>query len=287
MKNNTLLPFNLQFFAEGEEPTSANTPEPAEPVHEPGNPTEGGTDGDLGEKVQDPAEPAAQQTPDVNSQFAAARRKAEAEMRRRDERIARMCKDFKNPITGQAIHTVDEYIEALDAQERMNAEQKLRDSGVDPQFLEEAISRNPVVMQAQQVMERQKQEEMDRQIANDIKEIGKLNPAIKNIGDLSKDESFIAVYERWQKSNFTESLYDIYRLVNFDKLTTQRADAAKQAAINQARGKNHMEPTSSGVNQNDNLQDIPESELAVWKEYYPNATMTELKQKYNATLKEV
>lgn len=287
MKNNTLLPFNLQFFAEGEEPTSANTPEPAEPVQEPGNPTEGGTDGDLGEKVQDPAEPAAQQTPDVNSQFAAARRKAEAEMRRRDERIARMCKDFKNPITGQAIHTVDEYLEALDAQERMNAEQKLRDSGVDPQFLEEAISRNPVVMQAQQVMERQKQEEMDRQIANDIKEIGKLNPAIKNIGDLSKDESFIAVYERWQKSNFTESLYDIYRLVNFDKLTTQRADAAKQAAINQARGKNHMEPTSSGVNQNDNLQDIPESELAVWKEYYPNATMTELKQKYNATLKEV
>ncbi len=284
MKNNTLLPFNLQFFAEGEEPTSANTPEPAEPVQEPENPTEGGADGDLGEEVQEPAEPAAQQTPDVNSQFAAARRKAEAEMRRRDERIARMCKDFKNPITGQEIHTVDEYLEALDAQERMNAEQKLRDSGVDPQFLEEAISRNPVVMQAQQVMERQKQEEMDRQIANDIKEIGKLNPAIKNIGDLSKDESFVAVYERWQKSNFTESLYDIYRLVNFDKLTTQRADAAKQAAINQARGKSHMEPTATGLNNTKDLAEIPQSELSVWREVFPEASMEELKKKYNDTL---
>ena len=284
MKNNTLLPFNLQFFAEGEEPTSANTPEPAEPVQEPENPTEGGTDDYLGEEVQEPAEPAAQQTPDVNSQFAAARRKAEAEMRRRDERIARMCKDFKNPITGQAIHTVDEYLEALDAQERMNAEQKLRDSGVDPQFLEEAISRNPVVMQAQQVMERQKQEEMDRQIANDIKEIGKLNPAIKNIGDLSKDESFIAVYERWQRSNFTESLYDIYRLVNFDKLTTQRADAAKQAAINQARGKSHMEQSGNGTSTSENEVDIPQSEIATWREYYPGLSDAELKKKYNRTI---
>lgn len=284
MKNNILLPFNLQFFAEGEEPTSENTPEVAEPVEETVDQTESES-GDLsGEEEQEPAEPVVPQTPDVNSQFAAARRKAEAEMRQRDERIARICKDFRNPITGNAIHTVDDYLEALDAQQRMNAEQKLRESGVDPKFLEEAISRNPIVMQAQQVMERQKQDEMDRQIDNDIRAINKLNPAIKSVNDLSKDESFVTVYERWQKSNFTESLYDIYRLVNFDKLTTQKADAAKQAAINQARGKNHMETTAAGVNQSTELVEIPQAELSVWREAFPDASMAELKKKYNDTL---
>ena len=284
MKISNKMPYNLQFFGESDGEPSVNTQDVAEPAAEPTEPVTDGDGGNGEKEPREPAEPVTPQTPEVNAQFAAARRKAEAEMHERDRKIASLCKDFLNPVTGQPIQTVDDYIEALDAQQRMNTEQMLRDKGIDPSMLEEAISRNPVVMQAQQVMERQKQEEMDRQIANDIQAIGKLNPAIKSIDDLSKDESFVSVYERWQRSNFTESLYDIYRLVNFDKLTSQKADAAKQAAINQARGKNHMEPTSSGVNQNDNLQDIPESELAVWKEYYPNATMTELKQKYNATL---
>ena len=278
------LPFNLQFFGEGDGEPSVNTQDVAEPAAEPTEPVTDGDGGNGEKEPQEPAEPVTPQTPEVNAQFAAARRKAEAEMRARDMKIANLCRDVVNPETGKPIQSVDDYIAALDAQQRMNTEQMLREKGIEPSVLDEAINRNPVVMQAMQVMEQQKQEEMDRQIANDIQAIGKLNPAIKSIDDLSKDESFVSVYERWQKSNFTESLYDIYRLVNFDKLTSQKADAAKQAAINQARGKNHMEPTSSGVNQNDNLQDIPESELAVWKEYYPNATMTELKQKYNATL---
>ena len=111
-----------------------------------------------------------------------------------------------------------------------------------------------------------------------------IGEAAEIIIDLSKDESFIAVYERWQKSNFTESLYDIYRLVNFDKLTTQRADAAKQAAINQARGKSHMEPTATGLNNTKDLAEIPQSELSVWREAFPEASMEELKKKYNDTL---
>lgn len=288
------LPFNLQFFAEESGATEPEIADPAatEDVHTDGDTVDSSKDepGKEGVKEPDAAEP--EQSQQLNAQFAAIRRRAEedarlkyeAEKRKLNSMFSETFGKITNPATGKPIQSASEYIEAYKAQQRVQAENQLKQGGVDPSIIQQLIASDPAVREAHEVMERQKVAEQDARIASEIAEIGKINPAIKSIDDLAKDESFPAVMDRWNRSGMKESLYDIYRLVNFDTLTAKKSEAAKQAAINQAKGKSHMESTPNGVNQNDGMADIPEKDLAVWKEYYPNATMAELKQKYNATL---
>ncbi|MED9905281.1 MAG: hypothetical protein UFG06_14015 [Lachnospiraceae bacterium] len=284
MKHN-LLPFNLQFFAD--EDISENNPEAAEPEEVIDVQTDvDNEDNSTGVKEQEIAAPV--QSQEDNAQFAAARRKAEAENRAKEaeinRRIEERCKGTVNPKTGAPIKTIDDYFDAIDAQEEISRMNMLKEKGIDPALLEEAISKNHVVLEAQKVMERQKQADMDKRIENDIANITKINPSIKSVEDLAKEPNFAEVYERWQRSSYQDSLYDIYRIVNFDRLTNARADAAKQAAINQAKGKNHLETTGGSLAGNNNLVDIPVNELATWKEAFPEATMEQLKEKYNKTL---
>ena len=76
---------------------------------------------DTGEKEeQEVAEPT--QTKEQNAQFANMRRRAEAEAQRKfDKRIADMCSCVVHPITGKPITTLDEYQDALNAQNRIQA----------------------------------------------------------------------------------------------------------------------------------------------------------------------
>ena len=76
-------------------------------------------------------------------------------------------------------------------------------------------------------------------------------------------------------------LHDAFRLANYQQLTSNNADAARQAAINQARGKTHMQTTTEGVSKSDGMAEIPASELPRWKAFFPDASMKELKEKYN------
>lgn len=293
MKDSNKLPFNIQFFADeevlensvaGEDTTGTdNVPtEGAEtPVEE--NPTV------PSEEIPEVAEP--EQKPDVDAQFATIRRKAEevarkkyeSELKKRDAEFARAFGNSVNPVTGKPIQSVDEYLQAYNAQQQAQVEEQLKSIGADPSLISQLIATNPAVRQAQIVMEQQKVEIQDRQIASDITSIGKIDPSIKSIEDLAKNEHFPEIFERWERSGRKESLYDIFRLVNFDTLTSKKAEAAKQAAINQAKGKSHLE-ASKGVSTSDNMVDIPANELSVWKEVYPELSMSQLREKYNKTL---
>ena len=76
---------------------------------------------------------------------------------------------------------------------------------------------------------------------------------------------------------------EAYKLVNFDRLTSSKGEAAKQAAINQVKGKNHL-ATGAALNVNDGMEDIPVEALTMYKEAFPEKTMQELKALYNKAL---
>jgi hypothetical protein len=78
---------------------------------------------------------------------------------------------------------------------------------------------------------------------------------------------------------------DAYKLANYSTLSAKNTAAAKQAAINQINGKNHLEATSNGRATNDEMADVPASLAATWKSMNPGLTEAEIKVKYNEFLK--
>ena len=217
-----------------------------------------------------------QQTVDVNAIAAAARRKSEAEMRARDAEYARRFGHLKNPKTGQPIRSERDYLAALDAQEEMKAKEQLQQNGLDPSVLDNFINNNPVIRQAQAVIEQSKQQAAFSQINADIAELGKLDPAITSLDTVPPD---VIQYSMDRNIN----LVDAYKILNYGKVNSEQQAAITQQAINQAKGKNHLNPVN-GIAVKDTSVDIPQSELARWQEYFPDKSAAELKKLYNDTL---
>lgn len=272
-----VFPMNLQYFAEGE--TEQEVADPAGEVLDSGL-EETSDEGETGQEVADPAGgESAAQTPEENARFAAARRAAEDRQRRIDETYARRFGNLQNPATGKPITSAQDYMEALEAQEQM---QELQDKGIDPAMLNNLILNNPVMKQAQQMIAAQTERQVEERLSNDLKAISMIDPEIKTIDDLSRQENFEEILSLVKNNGL--SVYQAYQLASANKIAKRQMDAAKQAAVNQARGKSHLDPIGGMQQIGQNLKDIPANEIPVWKEYYPNLTMDQLKQKYNSVL---
>ena len=86
---------------------------------------------------------------DRNAIYADARRRAEAEAKRKysniDAQYAERFKGFTNPETGQPINSAQDYFNALDAQERLANKKALADKGLDPNLIEKAVNNSPAI----------------------------------------------------------------------------------------------------------------------------------------------
>lgn len=279
MRKEYLLPLNLQFFADEE--TGVKEVESAEP-------SETVTEEEIVEENEDVSEPEPVQTAEDNAKFAAARRQAEEQLREYqhqkellDAEFAKRFEGYTNPITGQPVKTSKDYLEALDAQQRLETNRRLEENGINPAIIENAINNNPVVMQAQEILRMNQIEQAKISMQNDITEISKLDASIKTIDDLG-NKPYAQDLISYVNSGL--SLIDAFKLANFESLINQKSEASKQAAINQAKGKAHLSATD-GISNSDELLDIPENEISKWKAFFPDASMKELKEKYNRTKK--
>lgn len=275
------IPMNLQYFAE-EGGTEQEITDPAGEVLDGGleeTLEEGGTE----QEIADPAEvETTVQTPEENARYAAARRAAEEQQRRIDETYARRFGNLKNPLTGKPIASAQDYMEALEAQEHMQQVRTLHEKGIDPAMLNNIILNNPVMRQAQQMLSEQTERQAEEQLERDLRAISAIDPEIKTLDDLSRQENFQEIVALVKNNGLT--IDQAYQLVNAEKITRRQTAAATQAAINQARGKSHLNPIGGMQGTGQNLRDIPANELATWREFYPDLTMDQLKQKYNSTL---
>ena len=270
------FPMFLQMFAEGVE-----EPVVTDPV------TEGNVDtvveGDDGGENQ-PSEAGRDRLEDA--QYAAARRKAERDYNERiasrDAEFARRFGHIKNPVTGQPIRTEADYFAALDAQQREQQEEELRQRGIDPTLLSQAIENNPVVIQAKQLLAQNQKAEMERALESQVREIGKLDPSIKTFDDLAKMPNF-AEFDRLARGGY--DLVSAYKIANYEAASTRSASAAKQAALNNAKGMSHLGTTQGLSGDGTTGADIPAGQLARWRDCFPDATDAELKAKYNRAIK--
>ena len=140
-----LFDLDLQYFAEGEDAGANEVEAPAELQ---GEESEGESE-ESGENVE-PAEPQPEQTPEENARYAAIRRKAEEDARRRyesemgayNQQIAAICQGVTHPVTGQPITNVRDYMDALSIQQKQAREQELKEKGIDPSMLDRMIESN-------------------------------------------------------------------------------------------------------------------------------------------------
>ena len=231
-----------------------------------------------GEKeVEEVAEP---QTKEQNAFFANMRRQAEADAQKKmDKEIADLCKDVTHPITGKPITTFAEYKDAINAQNRIQTEKALEESGLDISILDEYVKTSPVLAQAQQIIEQNNMAQAEAQIKSDFEMLQSLNPDLKTFNDIENLDLVV------EKVGLGMSLVDAYKLVNFDSLMQRGTKSAKQSAINQAKGKTHLEPTES-ISESNGEVEIPEELIPMLKETFPDKTMKEIKKLYNQVYKE-
>lgn len=284
------------------ETAGENVTEPAEPSDT--------TETTAGEEVQEPAAPAAdeetqEEAPkeepkktEQDAKFAAARRKAE-----RDAEIAKIRQEAQeeanqkfeqffansglvNPYTRQPIRSKAEY-DAYRVQ--YEAEQKaslLKKSGMSDAEFQAFVSGLPEVRQAREAQakaeaaEREvRAEQAKLKVAEQLKEIQAIDPNIKELKDLAKLETYQKLYDMVKRGY---SIADAYRLSNFDALTQKAAEASRQAAMNAAKSKEHLNPA---VQRGAGAVTVPEDVKAEYLAFNPGATEAEIQKHYQKYMK--
>jgi hypothetical protein len=234
------------------------------------------------EAEEETAEPQ-KQTAEENAKFAEIRRKYEAENRRlkaeleaerraKSERINEVVQTafqgYINPYTEKPIETEQDY----EDYQAMYREDVLRNLGLSTDYIERMISENPVVRQAQSILEAQNHQRSKIQFDMKLAEISKLDPNIKTIDDLQKMPNVEQFnYYVLQKKY---DLVDAFRLVNPEH----------NKKPSQAETKDHLIKLG-GQDGGGKEKEIPASELAYWKDSFPNDKPSELRARYNRALK--
>ncbi len=274
------MKYNLQFFADGEEqPTTdelferigAEDPEPAaqeETVNE--------VETEQAENTQGSETATSDAGIDRNAIFAEARRTFERKQAAINNRYAERFKGLVNPETNMPITSADEYLDALDAQERMRAKAELQSKGVDISTIENLINNSPKLREADRLIREIQNEKVTNQIISDVAELSRLNPTIKSLEDVPADVMNYTIHHNI-------SLVDSYKILNYGNVAAQQASAIKQGVINQINSKAHLAPVN-GVADNSNEVDIPADQLSTWKSWYPDLTEAELRKKYNRVI---
>lgn len=265
MREKNLLGLNLQLFGDEEAAGENDVTEIADQSEETVE-----TEGTETVETNGNDEPQEQSAED-NARYAAIRRRAEEDARRRyegeigamNEQIAALCQGVTHPVTGQPITNMRDYVDALQTQQRMAREQELQEKGIDPSIIDRMIEANPVVMQAKRVIEKSKVTEAEYALTNDLAEISKYDPNIKGFNDLSALPNFPEILNRVQRG---ASLIDAYKMVNFDNVLAHTEGAARQQAINQMRGKAHLPSQPTGVATDSDEVEVPADIMARWKE---------------------
>lgn len=274
--------------------TGVNEQESAEPAA--AEETQGATEQEVAAPAGEPDTQTGKQSAEDNAKYAAARRQAEAERDAAIEAAKRNAQEeaqrtideafatagLVNPYTGNKITSKAEY-DAYKAQyDAAKRDSILSKTGMSGEEFDGYVDSLPAVKQAKEAEARANRAEAEAREAKAradidgwIKEISALDPAVKSLEDITKQENYQTVYDYVKKGlNLTEA----YKLANYDRIGAKQTAAAKQAALNAAGSKAHMTGTKS---RGQGSLSVPSDEMAMFRLFNPNATDAEITEYYN------
>lgn len=274
------IDYNELFGIEPDE--GAEVQEVAEPVTE--EEPEGVEEQEVAEPADEPAE-----AEDENAKYAAARRKAEAE---RDEAIAQAkaerkrtveeilaAIDMQDPYNGRRITTEEELAEYRKKHDEERSAEFKRRAGMGDEEYKSFVDSLPEVRAAKEAEAAANFAKKRAEIEEDLKKIQEADPNVTDFVALTKTEGYSRISDLYGKGL---SLYDAYKLVNYDKMVERAASASKQAAINAARSKSHLTSTAQ---RGTGSVDVPADVMAQYRLFLPDASVEDIRKHYNKSKK--
>ena len=242
------------------------------------------------QQVEEPAAEEPAKEPEIpDSVWAIARKRSEREAQARiDRQIAQRFGQYKNPATGKNIATLDDYFAAMDAQaeqsrqeaiDRMTANQSREQQEALRQILANDPEKRRLNARVQELEQKQVNEQAETAFNRDFAELQKLEPALKTVNDLEKLDGFDKIVQLVQEKGL--DMVTAYKAVNFGRATQASQAAGKQAAINAAKGKNHL-AAHDGQAQPGTQKVMSESMLNLAKEAFPDKSDAEIQKLYNS-----
>ena len=277
----------------------AQAQEPAEPAAEPVQPetessagTQAATAAGAGTEVPSGAPPLTEEQRRAN---AARRRQQEQQaaieaalQAERSQTAAAMEQVFakaglKNTFTGEPITNMDQFQQWNAKFEETRLQRELQSGKLTVEGLHQAMEQHPTIQQAQQLIQQNQAQQAEQQraaqqakIEGELAEIAKIDPSIKGVADL------LQMPTASQFRGFVAKGYgflDAFKLSNMEAITNAKAEAVKQEAMNNARGKDHLRATGNG--RGTGAASVPPQQMALFRQMNPGASDADIQKFYN------
>ena len=199
-----------------------------------------------------------------------------------DESIAAL--NLTNPYTKEPIRNKADYDAYRAKVEEDRRAKFLKKAGVSEEEFAKLAAEQPEIKARLDEAQEAKRQAAAATMSEQMRQIHELDPAINTVEDLAKMPNYAEFY-RFVKQNRL-SLVEAYRLANMERLSERAAAATKQAAINAAQSKAHLEATKSRGKGGD-VPAISAEVLEYYRAINPKATEAEIRADYARYLKNI
>lgn len=164
--------------------------------------------------------------------------------------------------------------------EQANRKEKLEKIGIEDEetftsLIDDAVTNNPIVLEAQRVIEAQREREQKAVLDAAIHEISAIDPDIKSLNDLLALDNYNEFYDLVERGY---ALPDAYKIISFDKLSNKKAASAAQTVINNVNSKGHI-TTTKGTQTKEIT--VPDEILAGYRKNNPDMSEDEIRKHYS------
>ena len=293
------------FGLEAPAPEGGNEQETAAPADGGGNEqdvaapaTDMETESPQGESQRDSndLEADARQTQTKEERAANARRRrqqevndaVEAALRKEREDQAKKLQSFfkragmQNNYTGKPITSMEEFDAWEQANKTAAVQKDLKAGKLTPEALEQLIESSPTMQKARELTEQAEKTAQEtrnaqyaRQVEQEMEEIRKLDPNVKNLMDIIQSPTGRKFAELVQQHGL--SYLDAFKLANMDRLTAQARNVAAAGAQMRTSSKDHLQRTDM---RGQGAVEVPEDVMAGYRIMNPNMSDEEIRRDY-------
>lgn len=197
-----------------------------------------------------------------------------------DESIAAL--GLTNPYTKEPIRNKADYDTYRAKVEEDRRAKILKKAGVSEEEFAKLAAEQPEIKAQLEEAREAKRQAAAATMSEQMRQIHELDPEINTIEDLAKMPNYAQFY-RFVKQNRL-SLVEAYKLTNMERLSARTAAATKQAAMNAAQSKAHLEATKARGMGGD-VTVVPNDVREYYRMINPKATEAEVKADYAKYLK--
>lgn len=187
-----------------------------------------------------------------------------------------------NPFNKEPITNMEEFNAWRTEQDNQKLQKELQSGKLTKETLEGLIDQHPAVQAAKQAQaqelaaeEAKKDQIFQQEVERQLEEIRKTDPEIKTVADLMTRPYSKEFYEAVRRGN---NFLDAFYLATRGRAQEQAAAAARQSAVNNLTGKNHLRATSIGGRAG---ATVTADEREMYHLFNPKATDAEIQRYQN------